>query len=117
MLAGDRLQLLRHRLRDGDIGEAFCAVNAKGDDRLPIEAGEAACFRRAIGDRGNLVQPGLSTTREHDRAIGQLIECRGAREHPYGLLLRPRFATPAGEVDVGGPQLFIHVRGSDAKRH
>ncbi len=116
MLPGERLQLVADRFGDRHIGEAFCAVNAKGDDRLAIEAGEAAGFRGAIADRGNLLQPGLSTARQHDGAIGQLLDRGGAGEHADGLLLRAHLAAAAGEIDIAGAQLLVHVERSDAER-
>jgi len=83
---------------------------------LAIEGSEAAGFRRAIADRGNLLQPGVSTARQHDGAIGQLLDRGGAREHADGLLLRSHLAAAAGEIDIAGAQLFIHVQRGDAER-
>src|SRR5258708_14682776 len=100
MLVRELLQFRRDSVRDGHVRKAFCAVDSKGDDRLPIEASEAAHFRGAISDRGNVLQLGLSTARQHDRAVGQILDRRGAREHPYGLLLRSHVAASAWEIDI-----------------
>ena len=96
------------------VARALGARDGEGDDRLAVERGEGARLGDGVGDGAELVEAHLARLGQRDHGAGQLLDGVLAGERADGLLAAGDLAAAAGQVDVGGAQLAVHVAGRDA---
>ena len=108
------VDLLRHVGGDHGVARARGARDGKRHHRRAVERGEGARLGVGIRDRAELIEAHLAAPRQRDHGGGEVGQGLLAGQRADRLLAPADVAAAAGQVDMGGPELAVHVAGGDA---
>ena len=112
----DLVHFLPHRVVDGEVAEAFGALDVEADHLAAVELGQAALLRIAVDHLTEVDQSDGAATADDDVHLAQIIGGFGVAEDAHRLLGSGDFGAAAGGVEVDLSQLGIDLRRGNPLR-